>query len=139
MDAALQSMPCHVASAVRPVARPLSSAMSLNNINGYNRPHVASRRCFPFRSRCRFRHGIGGLHQFRGDCVSSRARGGREPSGDQLVDLGAGHRHGRDITQHWLGILEIACGRPRVVDFAFAAAVEGIAGSCVNTASWRMS
>ena len=71
--------------------------------------------------------------------VFQAARGGREPSGDQLVDLGAGHRHGRDITQHWLGILGIACGRPRVVDFAFAAAVEGIAGSCVNTASWRMS
>ena len=59
--------------------------------------------------------------------VFQAARGGREPSADQLVDLGAGHRHGRDITQHRLGILGIARGRPRVADFAFAAGWVGIA------------
>ena len=142
-DAALQSMPCHEAMAlghpggVRPVARPLPSAMSLNNINGYNRPHVASSRSFPFRGRCRFRHAVGGLHPFRGNRVSSRARGGHEPSADQRLDLGAGHRHGRDITQHRLGILGIACGRSRVVDFTLAAGWVGIARRRASIGSWQ--
>ena len=117
--------------------KPRPCAMSLNNINGYNRPHVASHQCFPFRNRCRFRHGVGGLHQFRGNRVSSRARGGREPSGGQLVDLGAGHRHGRDLAQHRLSILGIARGRSRVVDFTLAAGWVGIARRRASIGSWQ--
>ena len=70
--------------------------------------------------------------------VFQAARNGCEPSGDRLVDLGAGHRHGRDITQHRLGILGIACGRPRVADFAFAAGWVGIARRRASIGSWRI-
>ena len=69
--------------------------------------------------------------------VFQAARGGREPSADQRLDLGAGHRHGRDITQHRLGILGIACGRSRVVDFTLAAGWVGIARRRASIGSWQ--
>ncbi len=121
---------------VRPVARPLPGAMSLNNINGYHRP--MSRRTDVSLSAvvAGFVTVVVGFTR-SAVIVFQAARGGREPSADQLVDLGAGHRHGRDITQHRLSILGIARGRSRVVDFTLAAGWVGIARRRARIGSWQ--